>query len=87
MQNIYLLGDSITEWNIISHSDITKIAKAGWTTKDLMENLPTLEKDTLAFLMIGVNDLNYGVSIDEILNNLHVGLTLERVKFLLTPRV
>ena len=72
MQNIYLLGDSITEWNIISHSDITKIAKAGWTTKDLMENLPTLEKDTLAFLMIGVNDLNYGVSIDEILNNFKV---------------
>jgi hypothetical protein len=24
---------------------------------------------------------------NEILNNLHVGLTLERVKFLLTPRV
>ncbi len=72
MQNIYLLGDSITEWNIISHSDITKIAKAGWTTKDLMENLPTLEKDTLAFLMIVVNDLNYGVSIDEILNNFKV---------------
>lgn len=72
MQNIYLLGDSITEWNIISHSDITKIAKAGWTTKDLMENLPTLEKDTLAFLMIGVNDLNYGVSIDEIINNFKV---------------
>lgn len=72
MQNIYLLGDSITEWNIISHSDITKIAKAGWTTKDLMENLPTLEKNTLAFIMIGVNDLNYGVSVDEILNNFKV---------------
>lgn len=72
MDKIYLLGDSITEWNIISHSDITKYAKAGWTTKNLLENFPSLENNSLVFLLIGVNDLNYGISTNEIIENFKI---------------
>lgn len=69
MQKIYLLGDSITEWNIISHTEMINHGRAGWTTADLLKEFPTLEENSLTFLMIGVNDLNYGVSIDKIVEN------------------
>jgi hypothetical protein len=64
-----MLGDSITEWNILSHTEITNYGKAGWTTTDLLNNFPVLEDGNLTFLMIGVNDLNYGVNFEKIMEN------------------
>lgn len=72
MSKIQMLGDSITEWNIISHTEIINYGKAGWTTADLLANFPNLEENNLTFLMIGVNDLNYEVSIENILKNFEV---------------
>lgn len=72
MQKIYLLGDSITEWNIISHSEMINYGKAGFTTTDFLKNLPTLDEKTLTFLMIGVNDLNYGVALNKIIENFKI---------------
>ena len=69
MNKIYMLGDSITEWNILSHTEITNYGKAGWTTSDLLNNFPVLEDGNLTFLMIGVNDLNYGVNFEKIMEN------------------
>ena len=69
MNKLYMLGDSITEWNILSHTEITNYGKAGWTTSDLLNNFPVLEDGNLTFLMIGVNDLNYGVNFDKIMEN------------------
>ena len=63
MEKIYLLGDSITEWNIIRHTDILNFGKAGWTTKDLLDNFPQLEEGNLGpALVIGVL-LFVGVSL------------------------
>lgn len=72
MEKIYLLGDSITEWNIIRHTDILNFGKSGWTTKDLLDNFPQLEKGNLTFLMIGVNDLNNNLNFNEIIENFKI---------------
>lgn len=72
MQKIYLLGDSITEWNIISHTEMINYGKAGWTTADLLKNFPILDENNLTLLMIGVNDLNYGIALDKIIENFKI---------------
>jgi len=36
---------------------------------DLLNNFPVLEDGNLTFLMIGVNDLNYGVNFEKIMEN------------------
>lgn len=72
MENIYLLGDSITERNTISHSDLINYGKSGWTTENLINDFPQIEKNSLVLLMIGINDLLRGTNIEEILVNFGV---------------
>lgn len=69
MNKIYMLGDSITQWNILSHTEISNYGKAGWTSTDLLNTFPQLEENNLCFLMIGVNDLNYSHDMDSIITN------------------
>lgn len=69
MNKIYLLGDSISEWNIISHSEIINYGKAGCTTADFLKEFPNLDENSLTFLMMGVNDLNYGIHLERVVEN------------------
>ncbi len=70
MKKILFIGDSITEWNPISHTYLENIGKAGATTDDIIKILEetegTFEK---AFILCGINDINNNISLEKIYAN------------------
>ncbi len=70
MKKILFIGDSITEWNPISHTYLENIGKAGATSDDIIKILEktegTFEK---AFILCGINDINNNISLEKIYAN------------------
>lgn len=70
MKNILLIGDSITEWNPLSHSDIENIGKAGSTSEDILKIVKkTKGKYSKAFIMAGINDISNEIDTLKIIKN------------------
>jgi tripeptide aminopeptidase len=70
MKKNLLIGDSITEYNPLRHSDIENIGKSGATTENILKILDkTTGKYNKAFVMAGVNDINHEIDTLKILKN------------------
>lgn len=73
--DIVMIGDSITQeafWNeIFTNVKIANRGVAGDTTYDILRRMDTIlsVSPKKAFVMVGINDISRGVSIDEIFNN------------------
>lgn len=69
-----MLGDSITEeghWNeLMGRSDIANRGISGDTTAGLLDRMEYLgSHPKICFIMIGVNDLSRGLSVEEVFHN------------------
>lgn len=69
-----MLGDSITEegeWNeLMGRKDIVNRGISGDTTTGLLERMEYLgSQPKICFIMIGVNDLSRGLSVEEVFHN------------------
>lgn len=70
MKKILFVGDSITQWNPLSHTHVKNIGKAGATSGDVI-NIVGKEKGTYekVFILCGINDINNNISTDKIYEN------------------
>lgn len=75
-ENIVFFGDSITSGYKIEEfypkNNVINSGTSGDTTEDLLERMEDVYKynPSKVFILIGINDLNRGKSIDEILDNI-----------------
>lgn len=75
-ENIVFFGDSITNaYNVEEFFPKTNVINSGISgniTEDLLERMDDVYKynPSKVFILIGINDLNRGKSIDDILNNI-----------------
>lgn len=77
-ENFVYLGDSITEWYPITElyeedTPIIKSGKAGYETKDILDNLDELVyqyNPTKVIILIGTNDLNSDATQEETIKNI-----------------
>lgn len=75
-ENIVFFGDSITNGYKIEEfypkNNVINSGISGDTTEDLLERMEDVYKynPSKVFILIGINDLNRGKSIDEILDNI-----------------
>lgn len=75
-ENIVFFGDSITNGYKIEEfypkNNVINSGISGDTTEDLLERMDDVYKynPSKVFILIGINDLNRGKSIDEILDNI-----------------
>ena len=75
--NFVFLGDSITEYyplqELFDGLPVVNSGVAGYTTEDILNVLDTkvpIYNPTKVFILIGTNDLKYGKSNEEIVNNI-----------------
>ncbi len=75
-ENVVFFGDSITSGYKIEEfypkNNVINSGTGGDTTEDLLERMEDVYKynPSKVFILIGINDLNRGKSIDEILDNI-----------------
>lgn len=81
MEKKLLIGDSLIQWNPLCHTDIENLGKAGIGLDEGIEIARGIKKKyAKIFILIGVNDLNKGMNIIEVLDNFKILIEILKLK-------